>query len=148
MLVVGEPAAGVEDVWVTRGEDVVAITGVDAEGVTDGVRMTCRVRAAAVCISLGGATCSKGQLQARMEKIRLTTASIVFEFWIIKIYSFLLTAWGNISLLFYHFRAPDLNGIVLLEMETPRLHMAAGLLLLTDWGQPAKRLIAYLGSCS
>jgi len=90
MVVVGEP--GVEEGCVTRGEDVVVMTGVDTVEVTDGVRITCNVNAAAVCISLGGETCSGGQLQARIARIRLAPARVDLKFWIIDIYSFLLTA--------------------------------------------------------
>jgi hypothetical protein len=43
---VGEPA--VETVLVTRGETVIVIWGVTAEEVTDGVRIACKVNAAAV----------------------------------------------------------------------------------------------------
>jgi hypothetical protein len=81
VIVVGEPA--VEEVCVARGEDVVVITGVDAVEVTDGVRITCNVNAAAVCISLGGETCSGGQLQARIARIRLAPATTDLKFWVI-----------------------------------------------------------------
>ena len=84
-----------DEVAVTRGEDVVVVPGVAGEEVPEGVNIACNVKAAAVCTSLGGATCSKGQLQARIAKIRLMAASIDFKFWVIKICSFLLTAWGT-----------------------------------------------------
>ena len=103
MVGVGEPA--LEDVWVARGEAVVVIVGVDAVEVTDGVRITCNVNAAAVCTSLGGRTCSGGQLQARIARIRLAPASTDLKFWVIKIYSFLPSAeLENLPLLFYHFQ--------------------------------------------
>jgi hypothetical protein len=46
IVVVGEPA--VEAVLVTRGEDVVVMRGVDAVEVKEGVKIACRVNAAAV----------------------------------------------------------------------------------------------------
>src|SRR5215211_2799990 len=86
----------VEDVRVTRAEAVAVMTGVARVAVMDGVKMAWRVSAAAVCTSLGGGTCSR--LQARIERIRLIPASIGFNFWVINIYSFLLTAWGTVPI--------------------------------------------------
>jgi hypothetical protein len=80
IVVVGEPAAADVDVRVTRGVEVTPRVGADAVDVRDGVRSAWRVSAAAVCTSLGGATCSRGQLQARIKKIRLIPASIDFKF--------------------------------------------------------------------
>jgi hypothetical protein len=92
---VGEPTAA--EVRVTRGEEVTPIVGVDAVDVRDGGKIACSVSAAAVCTSLGGATWSRGQLQARIERIRLIPARIDLKFRVINICSFLLAAWGHFS---------------------------------------------------
>jgi len=78
IVVAGEP---VGDVSVTRGEDVAVTRGVDGLEVTEGVNIACNVNAAAVCTSPGGAICSKGMLQARIDKNhRRKTKSILVDF--------------------------------------------------------------------
>jgi hypothetical protein len=72
IVVVAEPAA--EVVLVTRGEAVAVIEAVDASEVEEGVSMDCNVNAAAVWISSGGGSCSKGMLQAAIAKIRTIPA--------------------------------------------------------------------------
>jgi len=123
IVVVGEPAE--EDVLVARGEDVTAFVGVEAMDVKDGVRIACSVSAAAVCTSLGGATCSKGQLQARIDRIRLIPARIDLKFRVINICSFGLATWGTF-LLIVSFQAPDLYREIHLQAETPRQNLSAG----------------------
>jgi hypothetical protein len=73
-VVVAEPAS--EAVPVTRGEAVTVTEAVDASEVEEGVSIACSVNAAAVCISLGGGSCSKGMLQARMARIRTVPARV------------------------------------------------------------------------
>jgi hypothetical protein len=96
IVVVAEPTAADVGVRVPRGVEVTPIVGVDAVEVRDGVNIACRVKAAAVWISSGGATCSMGQLQARMDRRRLTPARIDLKFWVINICSFHLAAWGTL----------------------------------------------------
>jgi hypothetical protein len=77
MVTVGDPA--VDCVCVRTGDTVLVIDGVKTVDVIEGVKMTCRVRAAAVWISLGGATCSTGVLQARREATSITAGKLIFN---------------------------------------------------------------------
>jgi hypothetical protein len=126
IVVVGEPPA--EDVRVTRGEEVIAIVGVEAVDVRDGVRIACSVRAAAVCTSLGGGNCSKGQLQARIDRIRLNPARIDLKFRVINICSFRLAAWGTF-LLIVSFQASGLYRKIGIQTENPATDFVRGVCL-------------------
>jgi hypothetical protein len=72
IVVVAEPDA--EAVLVTRGEAVTVTEAVGASEVEEGVNIACNVNAAAVWISLGGGSCSKGIVQARIAEIRIIPA--------------------------------------------------------------------------
>jgi hypothetical protein len=74
IVVVAELFAGA--VLVTRGEALaVTVTeAVDASEVEEGVNIACNVDAAAVWISSGGGSCSKGMLQATVANIRTIPA--------------------------------------------------------------------------
>ena len=76
-----EPAG--DTVNVVSGESVFVIGGVDVVEAGEGVNITCKVNAAAVWISSGGATCSKGILQARTDKSNIKAAKETFNRWLI-----------------------------------------------------------------
>jgi len=77
VVTVGDPA--VDCVCVRIGDTVLVITGAEPVEVMEGVKITCKVRAAAVWISFGGATCSTGVLQASIEATRITAGKLIFN---------------------------------------------------------------------
>jgi len=77
IVTVDEPAG--DTVVVISGEFVFVIGGVDIVEAGEGVNITCKVNAAAVWISSGGATCSTGVLQARMAASKTKAGILTFR---------------------------------------------------------------------
>jgi hypothetical protein len=77
IVTVGEPT--VDNVCVISGEIVFVTRGVDTVVAVAGVKITCNVNAAAVWISLGGATCSTGVLQARIAVTKINAGKLSFN---------------------------------------------------------------------